>query len=797
MNKEAKCDICSTAVHEPDGYLLTTTQIVRSPHFWRDYYERCQEEFAGMGISSYDAFLRSSARADAGERVARDATPWLVCEQCLALFEVAQEQAWVYARHWWESGGAFTPPDTGPAPLSEIKMEERDEPIPAPAPEEKRKRRGIQLPAWARRKEARPPRGVPRWPPVVALLNLTGLGLGYLYLKRWLRWLVHFLLTLGLIATPHLTNGASRPALWMIVFGVWLLWMTFDGWRQARRLVRAAPTGTIGRAWLSLALAVVIFVVAAGGLWGYAALGRREFAAGMGAYEEADCRAAMQHFNTVTTLYELTLSPNVAAADAGIVECSLLVHAANTRQQEEYAGAVSGYETYLHLYPESALLAFARDTLAATYSDWATQLRQAADYRTAIEKYQVVMSDYPTTDTGEQAATLAAETYAEWAAQLQEAGEYAEAIAQYQVVLNEYPDTPAGGEAAALAAEIYAEWAVQLREGGEYEEAIAKYHAILSQYPDAPAAGEAGAATAETYAEWAAQLGENGDYEEAVEKYHVILNEYPDAPAAAGVEETVAQTYAEWATQLREMGLYLLAIGKYKTILDDYPGTAPANTAQVEIAQTYNEWGAQLASQREYTEAMEKFSLAQEASDDPDVIAAAEAGYDEALWGLSQDTTSAGRQVMEQALSQVCDGDSATSPAIGLAEDEPGKALLCGSAGFSLPADLEATKPGHFRYAVSVDKSSTTVQRCKYSSLGCSGWWCPTVGTVVRKKHWWRVSVRDTLTGRVVGERSFYGSQPSACPSTTSFAFQGQESSQFGGSPSTDQVINWLQGVVR
>lgn len=801
MNKEAKCDICNAAINEPDGYLLTTTQVVRSPRFWLDYYRRHQEELAAMDIPSYDTFLNSSACTTMTERVARDATPWLVCKQCTHLFEVDQQQAWIYVQHWWESGRAFTPPGTGPALLSEVKLEEEpmvveEEAIPTPAPE-KRERRKSWLPALARGKETHPPRGIPRWPPVVALLNLTGLGLGYLYIKRWLRWLVHFLLTVGLIATPFLTDGAALPELWAVIIGLWLLWMAFDGWWQSRRLVRATPAGTIGRAWLPLALSATLLVLVMGGLGGYLALGQREFTAGVAAYEEADCRTAMQHFNNVTTFYALTLSPNVDAADAHVVECSLLVFGENIRQQEEYADAIASYKAYLHLYPESALFAFAQDSLAETYDGWAAQLRQAEDYQTAIEKYQVVMSDYPETDAGAQATTLAAETYAEWAAQLQEEGEYAEAIEKQRVILNEYPDTPDGEEAATLAAETYVEWAANLREDGEYEKAIEKYQTVLGEYPDAPAAADLGEAVADTYAEWAAQLREAGDYKETIEKYEIILDEYPDAPAATGLEETVAQTYAEWATQLRERTAYSAAIGKYRIILSDYPNTRPANTAQVEIGQTYNELGAQLTSQREYGEAMDRFTQAKEATDDPDVIAAAEEGYAEALWGLSQDTAAKGRAVMEQALSEVCDGDPATSPAIGLAEDEPGKALICGSVGFSLPADLKAAKPGHFRYAVSVDKSSTTVQRCNYSSIGCSGWWCPTVGTVVRKKHWWRVSVRDTLTGRVVGERSFYGSQPSACPSTTSFSFQGQESSQFGGYPSTDPIISWLQGIVR
>ncbi|MBU0705375.1 MAG: tetratricopeptide repeat protein [Chloroflexi bacterium] len=743
---EAKCDICNAAINEPEGYLLTTTQVVRSPRFWLDYYRRHQAKLAAMDIPSYDAFLNSSECTTMTERIAQDATPWLVCKQCVHLFEVDQQQAWVYVRHWWESGRTFTPPGIGPAPLSEVKLEEEpmvveEEAIPTPVTEKREQRK------------VRPPRGVPRWPPVVALLNLTGLGLGYLYIKRWLRWLVHFLLTVGLIATSFLTKGATLVALWAIIIGLWLLWMAFDGWRQSRRLVRATPPGTIGRAWLPLALSAIIVVLMMGGLGGYAALGRREFSAGMAAYEETDCRTAMRHFNSVTTFYALTLSPNVAAADARVAECSLLVFGENTRQQEEYTDAIASYEAYLHLYPESALFPFAQDSLAETYGDWATQLRQAEDYQAAIEKYQVVASDYPETSAGAQAPTLTAETYAEWAAQLQEAGEYDEAIEKYEVILNEYPDTPAGEEATTLVAAAYAEWAVNLRE--------------------------------------------TGDYEEAVEKYEIILDEYPDAQAATGLEETVAQIYAEWATQLRERAVYSAAIAKYRAILSQYPNTAPAGAAQVEIGQTYNEWGRQLTSQREYAEAIDRFAQAKEATDDPGVIAAAEEGYAEALWGLSQDTTGKGRAVMEQALLEVCDGDPATSPAIGLAEEEPGRALVCGSVDFSLPADLKAAKPGHFRYAVSVDQSSTTVQRCNYTSLGCIGWTCQTVGTVVRKRHLWSVSVRDTLTARVVGERSFYGSQPDACPSTATFFFTGQETSKFGSSPSTDEIISWLRGIVR
>lgn len=668
------------------------------------------------------------------------------------------------------------------------------------------------------------------WPPAVALFNLTGLGLGYLYMGRWLRWLIHILLTASLIVTAYLTNGARLSGVWLAVLGLWLAWMAFDGWRQARRLARATPPEAVSRRWLPAAVAVLVLVLEAAGLWGYSALGQRAFAEGMAAYWDADCRTAMERFNRVTTRYELTLSPNVAGADAGIVECSLLVFAENARGQGEYAQAVDGYKAYLDRYPESLLILFARGAVAETYGEWATGLSQNEDYPGAIEKYQAILSDYPETPAGKQAAVLAAGTYVEWAAQLREAGKHGEAIEKHQIVLTEYPGTPGGAQAAALAAETYGEWGAHLRENGTYGEAIEKYDTILGEYPDTPAAAGAAASAAETYAEWAIQLREAGDYEAAIAKYLVIPNEYPDTPTATDVRDTtaeayaewagqlreagdyetaierydtildeypdtpaavavkaqeaIAETYAEWAAQLRETGLYATAIRKYETLRSEYPDATVAGTVPAEIGRTYNDWGTQLHSQRKYTEAMAKFTLGKEATGDADVAAAADEGYTEALWGLSQDHTGEGKDVLEQALPAVCDGQPASSPAVGLAEDEPGKALFEGSA-FKLPSDLKATSPGHFRYAICMEDGTSVLGRCPYTGGH----------TLVRQRKWWRVRVRDTRTARVVADRTFYGSSPAACP--FSRAFWSTVDYSTGNAPSTDQVIDWLQGVVR
>ena len=227
-----------------------------------------------------------------------------------------------------------------------------------------------------------------------------------------------------------------------------------------------------------------------------------------------------------------------------------------------------------------------------------------------------------------------------------------------------------------------------------------------------------------------------------------------------------------------------MAIRTYQTVIDEYPDTRPATTIRVEVGKTYNEWGGQLHSQRKFSEAMEKFLVNQEVSTDPDVIAAAEEGYEEALWGLSQASTGEGKEILEQALPTVCDGKPAESPAVGLAEDEPGKALFGGSQ-FQLPSAMKATSPGHFRYAVCLETGTSVLQRCPYTGGH----------TLVRQRKWWRVRVRDTRTARVVADRTFYGSSPGSCP--FSRMFFGTTDYSTGGSPSSDEIVTWLQGVVR
>jgi hypothetical protein len=117
------CDICSRRISSPNGYLLTTREVVSMPKYWRHYYQHHKSEFTAMGILAYEDFCNNSLlRTSCGQALAGQRTPWIICENCISMFDVDREKTRGYAKQWWQSKRTYQPPGTGPAPLSAINM---------------------------------------------------------------------------------------------------------------------------------------------------------------------------------------------------------------------------------------------------------------------------------------------------------------------------------------------------------------------------------------------------------------------------------------------------------------------------------------------------------------------------------------------------------------------------------------------------------------------------------------------------------------------------------------------------
>lgn len=84
------------------------------------------------------------------------------------------------------------------------------------------------------------------------LLNLTGLGLGYLVLRQWARWRAYITITLGLFILAVLTKAYQTPGLWLILVASLLTLSAIDAWKLSWQLPNLQAD------WFLILLAIMI-----------------------------------------------------------------------------------------------------------------------------------------------------------------------------------------------------------------------------------------------------------------------------------------------------------------------------------------------------------------------------------------------------------------------------------------------------------------------------------------------------------------------------------------------------------
>jgi hypothetical protein len=423
--------------------------------------------------------------------------------------------------------------------------------------------------------------GVPRSPIAAALLNLTGLGLGYAYLGRWRRQLLHLAGTAGLVVIAFVTGAAALPWLWVAVAVGWLGWMAVDGWRTARDL----PARSAGHA-VPVAVAVVLVGAVVTGYVLYGVAGGRAYTDAAAARDRGDCTTAVDGFGTVTGIYELTLSGDVARADAGRAECRVFLAAVEAGERGEYAEAVRLHGELRRDHPGSVLAPFVADDLRRAYEAWGAQLRAAGDHDGAVRVYRDLLVEVGTADAGVRAELAAA--HLEHAGALR--GQLATltgpprvdavrgAIENLLVVSREFADTPSAGAAGPGITDTYAAAAAP----GGCEALPALDHVVA--LPDAEAAGIVADAMSDRPA---ALFGcgiaqyDAGSWSEASATFDRFVTEYPDDPQAAQARADAIAARAAAATGTSPSALP----GPYA---GDTPGSIPVvlyndNPAEVRV----------------------------------------------------------------------------------------------------------------------------------------------------------------------------------------------------------------------
>ena len=199
-----------------------------------------------------------------------------------------------------------------------------------------------------------------------ALLNLTGFGLGYAYLRSYLRWALYLAGAIALLIAIYFIEDDTVSPFWGLLLLAWIALSTWDGWRKG--LTEASHV--IATGWTPIVIALVLITALLAAFWGFRSSAASALAAGRDAQEEGDCSTAQEHFETVGSLHKLTFTSAVGSARTNGEECKQFLAAQEAREKGAYPATVEGYREFMRVNPDSVLVPHAREDLAQTQREW-------------------------------------------------------------------------------------------------------------------------------------------------------------------------------------------------------------------------------------------------------------------------------------------------------------------------------------------------------------------------------------------------------------------------------------------
>lgn len=671
MSSIAPCHVCGLPVMQPEGYIFSTTQVVGSPGYWEKYLTVHRYELAQKRIATLADLLASPARLDIAREAAQRALPWLVCDDCVNCISGDPAAARAQAAAWWQAADKSSLALAGAARLEQVRMSANQPPLvlpqppppslsPAaeranktpppvpqafkPAPQRSSPVEAVTVP----QKKTPPPPKKPSARRVVspigaALLNLSGLGLGYAYLGQWLRFVIYLLLFTGLALAAYFTGGTGMPGLWLLGLTLLAVWQGIDGWLLASKQVTWRQPNHV----FPVLAALLVLAAETAGLYVYYDAGQKTYDAGLAAYQSGDDHTAFAEMERMTRWFSLTINPNLKDAGDKLAETSLLISAQNAFQAGDYARAAQLYEVHASRFGGSVRLMGARLNSARVYAVWGDELAAAGKYEEAIKQYQQVTTAYPEAGDVAEARQKQALNYLKWGDELYQAADYEQALKQFTTVYQDYPDlkeAKEGREKAALsilsrgdakaaqkdyagavkdfeqiitayadtsllgtgqkrAAQAYLDWGEALFEQKEFEAAVEKLDVVEAQY-----AGQKNTAAAAhktslaVHSAWAASQFQAGQFEQAAAIYETIFRRFTETEAA-DLRPLAAESHLRRAQQLRQQGSLDDAIKQYDLVLADFADTPSTVTARVEAAETLFSRGAELRQAGQFGDA--------------------------------------------------------------------------------------------------------------------------------------------------------------------------------------------------
>jgi hypothetical protein len=263
-----------------------------------------------------------------------------------------------------------------------------------------------------------------------ALLNLSGLSLGFFYLRRFKTGLGHLAGT-ALLVWIIAAGAVAEPRLGLCLALVWLGWTAFLAWRigdapappkpGSFEAVEQSLAGRISgdaldqdllepaaeparRPWTATAVGAVLLAALVVGVLAMRGAANGEFEAATAAHEAGDCVAAEGHYDRIDARYQLSFSGVLPLAATDREHCEALTAARAAATGGEYELTVAAYDAYLAL-TDPVGKDTARIELSEIHRAQAAALAEdpamtAVNLTAAIGIHALLASEFGDTDAG-------------------------------------------------------------------------------------------------------------------------------------------------------------------------------------------------------------------------------------------------------------------------------------------------------------------------------------------------------------------------------------------------------------
>ncbi|MBE2997820.1 DUF1109 domain-containing protein [Nocardiopsis sp. HNM0947] len=245
-----------------------------------------------------------------------------------------------------------------------------------------------------------------------ALLNASGLGAGYAYLKQWPFFVAALIITVGLLITAGIMGAADSLLIWVPIFLAWLTASAVHGLvvgrdRDRRALIRGEPLQRT-RGPLMLAVGLVLAVTAS--LTGVWQTGEWQLRSADDLHREGRCTDAVESYERIENGFQISFSSSLMdRAREGAEACAQLQRAEEGIEAGAFEEGLDDYASYFEM-PRSVW----EDTdgeIADIHLDYAENLAENEDYEGAQEIYAIIPQDYEGTDAADAAPGALMELY--------------------------------------------------------------------------------------------------------------------------------------------------------------------------------------------------------------------------------------------------------------------------------------------------------------------------------------------------------------------------------------------------